>query len=255
MRAHWRVLDTLFRDVLRDAGEMGRDSGHSAAALAPVSARLRGRSGWKEPEVLGVGGVTPRTRWAGAHRQEGSAGVRAPATVRVDRHSRVGRSGVARKRGDSWRPSRLMQRLAKPTVTGMARSMPLSDEVLEGFPISEFFLEELPRRDPPGKFYVHGRNYIARSTPAGTLVVFHHHGLVVAHARLQTNWWRHNDDLAGRPNAICVYLLERAAVLEPGLAFHDLPATWQREWGRRRFDMCSRKLDAAAQEEFLKTCG
>jgi len=134
----------------------------------------------------------------------------------------------------------------------MAKSMPLNERVLDGFGVAEFFLKEMPRRTPPGKFYVYGRdNYIARDTPAGTLVVFHFKGRLVAHAKLLTDWKQPNDDPQGRPDAQCAYLFEDAHAKDPGLRLDELPPAWRAEWPNGRFDQSPRTLDPAAEAEFL----
>jgi hypothetical protein len=131
------------------------------------------------------------------------------------------------------------------------KTMPLSQEMLDGWTLDRFFREALPTRNPPGKFYVIGRDYIDQGTPAGTLVLFHLGGKVVAHARLGPQWRRDNDDRKGHQTAVRIYILDDATVLQTPLTLSDLPAAWQSEWAGR-FDQNPRTLDDSFEAEFLR---
>jgi hypothetical protein len=131
------------------------------------------------------------------------------------------------------------------------KTMPLSTKGLEGEPCETFFTKTMSGRSPPGKYYVFGRDYIARDTPAGTLVLFHHEGLIVAHARLRHDWRHENDDPAGKPGARAVYFFEEVSVLQRPMKHGDLPAGWQEEWSRGRFDQSPRTLDDTYEDQFL----
>jgi hypothetical protein len=132
------------------------------------------------------------------------------------------------------------------------KTLPLNADMLGGQAPIEFFGRTLLVRQPPGKFYVIGRPYISQITPAGTLVVFHYQGQVVAHARLQRDWYRLNDDPTRRPLPVAIYLLERMHVLPAPCSVDDLPTTWQAAWPNGRFDQYPRTLDDGSEAEFLR---
>lgn len=131
------------------------------------------------------------------------------------------------------------------------KTMPLSAAMMDGQTPAIFFGRTLPARQPPGKFYVIGRPYIGKKTPAGSLVLFHHAGAIVALARLPPSWYRPNDDPTGRPNAVAVYLFDDIRILHTPLGVADLPLAWQAKWACGRFDQYPRTLDPAEEAVFL----
>jgi hypothetical protein len=116
---------------------------------------------------------------------------------------------------------------------------------------ADFFKRELPSRTPPGKFrVVGGRKYIARTEKAGALVIFHWDGAVVAHARLQANWYLERDP-SDPPDVVCSYLLESIIWLSEPLKLAELPTAWQEQWEKGRFDQYPRLLSEADEQAFL----
>jgi hypothetical protein len=134
------------------------------------------------------------------------------------------------------------------------RTMPLTIDML-GQTIDAFFKNTVPARNPPGKFYVINGDYIGKNTPAGTLVLFHLHGRIVVHARLQHDWWQQNDDRIRHPKAKRFYILDVATitVLNNPLRLSDLPQAWQLKWPRGQFDQRSRTLDDTDEKNFLRS--
>ncbi len=135
----------------------------------------------------------------------------------------------------------------------VVKTMPLNTIMLDNQTFSVFFTKTIIGRNPPGKFYVIGRPYIGRQTAAGTLVLFHLDGRIIVTARLQSDWWRPNDDPKEHPDARCVYLFDSSTikVLNNPCRLKDLPTPWQQKWPRGRFDPFPRTLDGAYENEFL----
>lgn len=133
------------------------------------------------------------------------------------------------------------------------KTMPLSVDMLDGQEPEGFFGETLPRRVPPGKFYVIGRHYIKKGTGGGTLVLFQYRGAIVAYARLRAGWRKPNDDPQGHRDAVGIYLFEEIVVLPEPRSLGSLPKAWRDQWPRDRFDQYPRTLPDGATDEFLRS--